>query len=66
MKVVLLAMLALCAGCASYTWRSSVPSGMRTVSVPTFRNETDVTELGAVAARPEAISGSGRERTESE
>ena len=51
MKGVLLAMLALCAGCASYTWRSSVPSGMRTVSVPTFRNETDVTELGAVTTR---------------
>ena len=51
MKVVFLSLLALCAGCASYTWRSSVPHGLRTVSVPTFRNETDVTELGAVATR---------------
>jgi len=42
---------ALLAGCRSYTWTSSVPEGMRTVSVPTFRNETDVVELGAVAAR---------------
>ena len=51
MRGALLALLALCAGCASYTWRSSVPSDLRTVSVPTFRNETDVTELGAVATR---------------
>ena len=38
------------AGCRSYTWRSQVPERMRTVAVPTFRNESDVTELGAVAA----------------
>ena len=45
------AALALFAGCSSYTWTSSVPRDMRTVSVPTFRNETDVVELGAIAAR---------------
>ena len=40
------------AGCATdYRWRSSVPEAMRTVSVPTFRNESDVTELGAIASR---------------
>lgn len=40
------------AGCGtSYSWRSGVPEGKRTVTVPTFANETDVTELGAVAAR---------------
>ena len=39
------------AGCASYRWTSPVPSDMRTVSVPTFRNESDVVELGAVATR---------------
>lgn len=44
-------MLALAAGCQSYTWKSAVPSEMRTVSVPTFRNETKVTELGNVVAR---------------
>ena len=44
---------ALCiAGCGtSYSWRSSVPEEMRTVSVPTFRNESEVNELGAVATR---------------
>lgn len=39
-------------GCASsYSWKSSVPPEVRTVSVPTFRNESDVMELGAIAAR---------------
>lgn len=45
-----LAALAL-AGCANYRWTSPVPSDMRTVSVPTFRNETDLVELGAVTTR---------------
>ena len=44
-----LAALAL-AGCASYRWTSQVPPELRTVAVPTFRNESDVTELGALAA----------------
>ena len=40
------------AGCKTgYTWTSKVPSDMRTVAVPTFRNETKVTEIGAVASR---------------
>ena len=43
--------LALLAGCASYTWRPSVPEGSRTVSVPVFRNETDVSALGSAVAR---------------
>ena len=39
-------------GCGTdYAWRSSVPQDMRTVSVPTFRNESDLQEAGAVAAR---------------
>ena len=42
---------ALLTGCASYTWRPSVPEEYRTVAVPTFRNESDVTELGSVMAR---------------
>jgi len=39
------------AGCAGYRWTSPVPSDMRTVSVPTFRNESDMVEIGAVATR---------------
>ena len=40
------------AGCAaSYAWRSSVPEDMRTIAVPTFRNESDTVELGAQASR---------------
>ena len=43
---------AILAGCGtSYCWRPQVPAEMRTVTVPTFANETDVTELGAVASR---------------
>jgi len=49
--VVLAVSLAAVAGCSSYRWTSSVPAEMRTVSVPTFRNETEVVELGAVATR---------------
>lgn len=47
---VFLAAVAL-AGCSSYRWTSSVPKDMRTVSVPTFRNETEVIELGSLATR---------------
>ena len=38
-------------GCSSYRWTSAVPEDMRTVSVPTFRNETEVVELGSLATR---------------
>ena len=42
----------LMAGCASvYSWRSKVPEEMRSVAVSTFRNESSMPELGAVAAR---------------
>ncbi len=47
---MLLAALALVGCGTTYSWRSQVPERMRTVAVPTFRNESDVTELGAVAA----------------
>ena len=51
-RFILIALsLAAVAGCSSYTWRSSVPEEMRTVYVPTFRNETEVVELGALATR---------------
>jgi len=47
-----LSALVLVTGCGtSYSWRSNVPSEMRTVSVPTFRNDSDLAELGAVASR---------------
>ena len=40
------------AGCATdYRWRSAVPEDARTVTVPTFRNESEVSEVGALAAR---------------
>ena len=40
------------AGCKSgYSWRPQVSEQMRTVSVPTFRNETEVQELGSVMTR---------------
>lgn len=46
------AVAAVCVGCKSgYTWRPSVPADMRTVSVPTFRNESSLTEIGNVMAR---------------
>ena len=46
------AVLGMSSGCGtSYCWRSSVPESARTVSVPTFRNESKVTELGVIASR---------------
>jgi len=47
----IVAVVAVLAGCRAYRWTSPVPEDMRSVSVPTFRNETDVVELGAVATR---------------
>lgn len=44
-------MLVLVAGCRAYTWTSQVPAELRQVAVPTFRNESDVTELGNVVTR---------------
>ena len=48
---VCLAIAGVCGCGTDYVWRSSVPENARTVSVPTFRNESDVAELGAVASR---------------
>ena len=51
-RVLCLVLGLLSCGCGTdYCWRSSVPEDVRTVSVPTFRNESDVMELGAVATR---------------
>jgi len=45
------ASLAFCGCITAYKWTSSVPEKMRTVCVPTFRNNSDVTELGSVVSR---------------
>ena len=50
-KIAVLPVLAFIAGCAAYSWKPSVPDGLRTVAVPTMRNESDVTELGNIATR---------------
>ncbi len=39
------------AGCAAYSWHSPVPQDCRTVAVPVFRNESDVTGLGSEITR---------------
>ena len=41
----------LCGCASSYSWKPSVPKAMRSVCVPTFRNESSVQELGAIATR---------------
>ena len=54
LEILSLALIAFCAMCgcsSSYSWRPSVPEEGRTVSVPTFRNESNVSEFGAVATR---------------
>ena len=54
MKKSLMAAVLAClfSGCLTdYTWTSNVPQKMRTVAVPTFRNQSDVTELGAAASK---------------
>ena len=52
LSLVLIGAMSVLCGCGTdYAWRSSVPESARTVAVPTFRNESDVAELGAVAAR---------------
>jgi len=51
-RASLLALVLAACGCGTdYAWRSSVPAEVRTVAVPTFRNESDVAEIGAVASR---------------
>ncbi len=48
---MVLCMVSLCGCKTSYQWTNKTPEDMRTVSVPVFRNESDVTELGAVTTR---------------
>lgn len=42
---------ALCGCKTSYQWTNRTPEDMRTVAVPVFRNESEITEFGAVATR---------------
>ena len=44
-------LLAVCGCGTDYCWRSSAPAEVRSVFVPTFRNESEVSEAGAVATR---------------
>lgn len=66
MNVRVLAVLALsaaaAAGCASYSWRPSVPPEMRTVSVPVFRSEGGVVGFGDEVSR-QLLRGLQREGT---
>ena len=57
-SVLVMALCGLSCGCGTdYGWRSTVPDDRRTVYVPTFRNESTVMELGAIAARQVAREG---------
>jgi len=49
MKMIVAAVLTavVTVGCSSYRWRPTVGEGFRTVSVPTFRNESNVQGLGS-------------------
>lgn len=50
--LILACAAAMLSGCrTSYSWTSTVPEQKRTVCVPTFRNESKVTELGSLASR---------------
>ena len=48
---VALCALAAIAGCAGYTWGTSVPEEYRTVAVPVFENLTEVAELGHIVTQ---------------
>lgn len=50
MLFVIVPVLALVGCRTSYSWTSDVPQSLRTVCVPTFRNESDITELGVLAS----------------
>ena len=45
-------LLVLTGGCASnYRWTRNVPAQMCTVSVPTFRNESELVQIGSLMSR---------------
>lgn len=42
----------LLTGCAtSYSWKSSVPTSARKITVATFRNDSELSEIGSLATR---------------
>lgn len=49
--VCVLSMTIFCGCGTDYRWRTDVPKAMRTVCVPTLRNDSDVMELGAIVTR---------------
>lgn len=49
--VSILLPLALMAGCANYTWTSSVPEDLRLVAVPTFANDSGLVGAGSAVSR---------------
>lgn len=51
LPLALLSFVLIAAGCANYSWRSSVPAEMRTVQVPVFRDASGLTESGPVVTR---------------
>ena len=61
-RIAAFALLALAAGCGAYRWKPDVPADMRTVSVPVFRNDGDLTGLGGEVAR-QVLREIGREGT---
>lgn len=49
---LVLPLAVLLTGCAtSYTWKSSVPASARKICVTTFRNESEMAEIGSIATR---------------
>lgn len=48
---VALGALIFAAGCAGYSWGTSVPAEYRTVAVPVFENLTSVSELGPIVTQ---------------
>ena len=50
-KLMMLVMLAACGCASSYSWSPKVPAKYRTVSVPVFRNESQLNELGSEMTR---------------
>ncbi len=51
LKMIVPVATLMMAGCQAYKWTSDVPEEMRTIAVPTFRNESTVTELGTIVSR---------------
>jgi hypothetical protein len=50
-SILAVALSACAAGCSMYRWTSDVPEDKRAVFVATFRNESEVTEIGNVVTR---------------